>query len=89
MTRAAEAPNVSGRVYNVGTGRGVTLLELAAALNRLLGTAVTPSHGPPRVGDVRHSCADISRARRDLGYEPRVAFEDGLAETVRWFQGKS
>jgi len=86
LTRAAEAPNVSGQVYNVGTGRGVTLLELAEALNRLLGTHVTPRHGPPRVGDVRHSRADISRIRRDLGYEPRVAFEEGLAETVRWFQ---
>ena len=86
LTRAADAPNVSGKVYNVGTGRGVTLLGLAAALNRLLGTNCTPRHGPPRVGDVRHSRADISRARRDLGYEPRVPFEEGLAETVRWFQ---
>jgi UDP-glucose 4-epimerase len=86
LSRAAEAPNVSGRVYNVGTGRGVTLLELIAALNRLLGTNVTPRHGPPRVGDVRHSRADISRARRDLGYEPRVSFEEGLAETLQWFR---
>jgi UDP-glucose 4-epimerase len=88
LTLAAEVSNVSGRVYNVGTGRGVTLLELAAALNRLLRTDVAPRHGPPRVGDVRHSRADISRTRRDLGYEPRVAFEEGLAETVRWFQGE-
>ena len=61
-------------------------MQLAAALNRVLGTSVTPRHGPPRVGDVRHSRADISRARRDLGYEPRVAFEDGLAETVKWLR---
>jgi UDP-glucose 4-epimerase len=86
LTRAAETPSVSGRVYNVGTGRGVTLLELIAALNRLLGTKVAPQHGPPRVGDVRHSRADITRARRDLGYEPGVAFENGLAKTLRWFQ---
>ena len=85
LTRAAEAPNVSGRVYNIGAGRGVTLLELSAALNRLLGTNLTPRHDPPRVGDVRHSRADISRARRDLGYEPRFSFEDGLAETLRWY----
>jgi len=89
LTRAAAAPNVSGQVYNIGTGRGVTLLELAAALNHLLGTNVTPRHGPPRVGDVRHSRADISRARRDLGYSPCFSFEEGLAETLRWFQRKS
>ena len=89
LTRAAEAANVSGQVYNIGTGRGVTLLELAAALNHLLGTTVAPRHGPPRVGDVRHSRADISRARRDLGYAPRFSFEEGLAETLRWFQRKS
>ncbi len=90
LTRAAEAPNISGQVYNVGAGRGVTLLELASALNRLLGTNITPRHGPPRVGDVRILAADISRIRRDLGYESRrVAFEEGLAETVRWLQRKS
>jgi UDP-glucose 4-epimerase len=88
LTRAAAAANVSGQVYNIGTGRGVTLLELAAALNRLLGASVTPSHGPARVGDVRHSRADITRAHRDLGYSPQFSFEDGLANTVRWFRNK-
>jgi UDP-glucose 4-epimerase len=85
LLRAAEAPGVSGRVYNVGTGRGVTLLALLAVLNRLLGTSVGPRHAPPRAGDVRHSRADISRARRELGYEPTVAFEDGLARTLQWY----
>jgi UDP-glucose 4-epimerase len=85
LTRAAEAPGVSGKVYNVGTGRSTTVLELIAALNRLLGTSVAPRHAPPRAGDVRHSRADISRARRELGYEPAVSFEDGLARTLAWF----
>jgi UDP-glucose 4-epimerase len=87
LTHAAEAPGVSGRVYNIGAGRNVSLLDLIAALNRLLGVSVVPRHGPPRVGDVRHSRADVSRARRDLGYQPRVTFEDGLAETLRWLRG--
>jgi UDP-glucose 4-epimerase len=86
LVRAAHVPGVSGKVYNVGTGRSVTVLELAEALNRLLGTALAPKHGPARAGDVRHSRADITRARRDLGYEPAVAFEDGLAETLRWYR---
>jgi UDP-glucose 4-epimerase len=88
LTRAAEAPDVSGRVYNIGTGRSTTLLELAAELNRQLGTNLPPLHGPARAGDVRHSRADISRACRELGYEPAVSFEDGLAETLRWYRSQ-
>jgi UDP-glucose 4-epimerase len=86
LLRAAEAPGVSGKVYNIGTGHSVTVLDLVAALNRQLGTQVTPRHAPPRAGDVRHSRADVGRARRDLGYEPAVAFEQGLAETLRWYR---
>jgi UDP-glucose 4-epimerase len=84
LTKAADTPGVGGRVYNIGTGRGTTLLELAGALNRLLGTQVEPRHAPARAGDVRHSRADIGRARRELGYEPAVPFEDGLARTLAW-----
>ncbi len=86
LVKARKAPNVSGNVYNVGTGRSVTVLDLVAALNRLLGTNLTPQHGPARSGDIRHSRADIRRARQDLGYEPQVAFEDGLKETLRWYR---
>ncbi|HMF12936.1 MAG TPA: GDP-mannose 4,6-dehydratase, partial [Gemmataceae bacterium] len=86
LARAAKAANVSGNVYNVGTGGSVTLLDLVAALNRQLGTNLTPKHGPERAGDIRHSRAEISRARRELGYEPGVSFEDGLRETLNWYR---
>ncbi len=86
LRKAAVAPGVSGQVYNVGTGRGISLLELLGTLNRLLGTDVTPRHAAPRAGDIRHSRADIQRTRADLGYEPAVAFEQGLAETLRWYR---
>jgi UDP-glucose 4-epimerase len=86
LTRAAEAPRASGQVYNIGTGRGTTLLQLLDALNRQLGTNIKPRHAAARAGDVRHSRADISRARWDLDYEPTVSFEDGLAQTLRWFR---
>src|SRR5205823_13639235 len=59
LVRAAEAPEVSGNVYNVGTGRSVSVLELVAALNRVLGTRLDPTFGPSRPGAVRHSRADI------------------------------
>jgi UDP-glucose 4-epimerase len=88
LTRAAEVPGVSGKVYNIGTGRSTTVLDLVGALNRLLGTNITPQHAPPRAGDVRFSRADITLARRELGYDPKVAFEDGLAETLRWYKSE-
>jgi UDP-glucose 4-epimerase len=84
LTRAAEAPDASGNVYNVGTGRSVNLLELVAALNRILGTNLKPTFAPTRAGDVKFSKADIRRTRADLGYDPAVAFEDGLRQTVEW-----
>jgi UDP-glucose 4-epimerase len=82
LMRAAEAPRVSGNVYNIGNGQSTTVLELVDALNDLLRTQVRPLFAPPRAGDVRLSQADISRAQAELGYEPAVSFREGLARTV-------
>jgi UDP-glucose 4-epimerase len=81
---ASEKPGVSGKVYNVGTGRSVTLLQLIDTLNTILSTTAVPTHGPARVGDVRDSRAKIERIRHDLGYEPSVSFEEGLRRTLAW-----
>jgi UDP-glucose 4-epimerase len=78
LRKAAEQPEISGKSYNIGAGRRVSLLELVEVLNRLLGSSLAPIHGPARPGDVRHSCADIRRAREELGYAPTVSFEEGL-----------
>lgn len=86
LQRAADTPGVSGRVYNVGVGASITVLDLVAALNQLLGKSLRPTFGPPRTGDVRYSRADISRARNELGYAPDVAFQDGLGRTLRWYR---
>ena len=86
LTKAADVTGVSGRVYNIGIGTSITLLDLLDALNRLLGSKVSPQHQPPRPGDVRYSRADISRARRELDYEPDVSFEEGLKRTLRWYR---
>jgi UDP-glucose 4-epimerase len=88
ILKAAEAPGVSGNVYNVGTGQSVTVLDLVAALNKLMGTSLVAKHADPRAGDVRYSMADISRTRRDLGYAPTVTFEEGLAKTLAWYRGE-
>ena len=84
LRKAADssAEAVSGNVYNVGTGRSVTVLDLVDQLNRILGKSLKAKHGPVRAGDVKFSRADITRTRRDLGYDPAVTFEDGLAKTV-------
>jgi len=86
LTKAADTSGIAGRTYNVGTGRGTSLLDLVAALNRLLGKNVKPEHGPRRAGDIRHSRADISAIRRDLGYEPAFSFEEGLSRTLQWYR---
>ena len=86
LMKAAEAPGVSGNVYNVGTGANITVLDLVAALNKLLGTDLKPAHAPPRTGDVRFSRAVIDRTRAELGYDPQVSFEDGLARTLAWYR---
>jgi UDP-glucose 4-epimerase len=84
--RAASAPGVSGRVYNVACGRRTSLLELVALLNELLGTAIAPTHTAPRVGDVKHSLADIERGRAELGYKPTTDMKEGLRRCLAWRQ---
>lgn len=79
---ACTAPGAAGAVMNAACGGSISLLTLVAELNRLLGTNITPQHGPPRPGDVMHSCADIRRAQQLIGYTPVCSFADGLALTV-------
>jgi nucleoside-diphosphate-sugar epimerase len=76
--RAAERETPAD-VYNVGSGGRVSVLDLVDALNDVLGTDLDPVHDEPRPGDIRHSGADISRAREDLAYDPTVDLRDGLA----------
>ncbi|MCI0378068.1 MAG: LPS biosynthesis protein WbpP, partial [Gemmataceae bacterium] len=77
-----QAKNAVGKVYNIGFGGSVTLLDLVRHLNRLLGKNIQAVHAPARAGDIRFSQADISRARQDLGYDPKIAFEEGLRRTL-------
>ena len=85
LMRAAEVPDVSGNVYNVGTGRSVTVIQLVKQLNHILGTDLQPHFVASRSGDVRFSKADINRTHDELGYDPQVTFEEGLRKTVQWY----
>ncbi len=88
LIRAADTPEVSGQVYNVGTGGSVTLLDLVRELNAILGTSAVPIHGQERPGDIRHSRAKIERIRAELGYTPRVSFAEGLRHTLEWYKAQ-
>lgn len=85
--RALEAPaeRVAGRPFNIAGGNAYTLLDLLATLQDHLGTEVAPHHVEPRAGDVRHSCAAVAAAERDLGFRTEVSFPEGLGKTVDWF----
>lgn len=83
---AAEAPQANRHIFNVGAGEGISLLDLVQALNELLGTSVIPHFAPPRAGDIRHSVASITHAKALLAYTPVVAFKEGLAQTLAWYQ---
>jgi len=84
---ACNAPSAvaTGRVFNVGTGRAHTLNEVYATIAEHLGFKAAPKYGPERVGDIKHSLANIDRARKQLGYEPKVHFHEGLKKTVEWY----
>ena len=87
--RAARAPGAPGMAFNVGCGRCYTLNELLQALGAILGCEAQADYAEPRAGDVRHSMADITRARTVLGFEPLVGFEEGLRRTVEWYKGRA
>jgi len=84
---AATAEGVAGEVFNVGAGKQTSVNELFRLIRSLVGVNdIEPLYAPPRLGDVRHSLADITKARERLGYEPSVLLEEGLERTIAWFR---
>lgn len=81
----APGDQVAGKSINIGCGRAYSLLDLVGGINALMGTTVEPEFAPARAGDVKHSLADIERARVCLGYEPRIDFHEGLKRTIESF----
>ena len=83
---AARAPGVRSEVFNVGCGSRVSLLEIVAKLEAVLGRPLERRHTPPRPGDVLHTLADVAKAKRLLGYAPLVEFDEGFRRTVEYFR---
>ena len=81
---AARAPGGAGEAFNIACGEQTTINDLVAALAEIVGRTVEPEYQAPRTGDVAHSFADISKAKRVLGYAPSVDLQEGLSRTVAW-----
>lgn len=82
---AVSAKNSSGEVFNVACGCAYTILALAEELNRQIGKRIVPKFMPPRQGDVMRTLADITKAKKVLGFTPEVDFKEGLRRTIEWF----
>jgi nucleoside-diphosphate-sugar epimerase len=83
---AAEAPGVGGEVFNVGVGSRVSLLDIVGRLEKILDRPLARRHTPSREGDVPHSLADVSKAKRLLDYTPVVDFDEGFRRTLEYFR---
>ncbi|MGE0703899.1 MAG: NAD-dependent epimerase/dehydratase family protein, partial [Vicinamibacterales bacterium] len=89
VLRACEAQGAAGEVINVATGSRISLNELLRTLTKLAGSQLAPAYREARTGDVRDSQADISKARRILGYQPIVGLEEGLRRTFDWYRAEA
>ena len=85
--KACQAPRKAlGEVYNIGCGRRVDLNTLGRILKSYIKTDISFRYDAPRVGDVKHSHADIRKAKRLLGYKPSVGLEEGIKKTILWYR---
>ena len=80
--RAMDAPDAAGEALNIACGERYTLMDIVHVIERELGRTLTCEHTPARAGDVRHTLADIGKAKRLIGFAPTIGFEDGMARTV-------
>jgi nucleoside-diphosphate-sugar epimerase len=83
---AMNAPKLSGEVVNVACGGELTINEVIVAINRVLGTNIQPRYVDPRPGDIKHSRADIGLAKKVLGFQPTVGFEEGLRRAIEYYK---
>ena len=73
-------------MFNIACGTKTSLLELFSGLKNEAGSSLQPIHAPARTGDVKHSLADITKAKQLLGYTPNVSVEEGLRKTFNWYK---
>ena len=83
---ALSKQNAAGEIFNISTGKTTTLNNLALTIQKIMEkTDIKPVHAEPRSGDIKHSYGDITKARKNLGYEPKVQLEKGLSDLIKWY----
>ena len=75
-----------GKTLNIACGKSYSLLEILDMINKILGKDIKPIFKEAREGDVQHSLADIKKAHKLIGYEPKIDFEEGLKKTIEWLK---
>ena len=76
----------AGEAYNIAYGGRESLIDIYYGLTKALGVDIEPNFGPDRAGDIKHSNADISKARRLLGYDPQWDFQRGIEAAIKWYK---
>ena len=84
--QACTVPVVAGQVFNVACGDRITVNSMLQQINNITAKDIAPIYADPRPGDIKHSQADITRAKEHLGYQPKVSFEEGLRNTIEWYR---
>jgi len=84
--KAATAPKVHGEAVNISTATAVSVNTVVNTIKELLGKAIRPTYAPPRPGDIKHSLADVSLAKKVIGYEPTVSFDEGIRRAIDWYK---
>jgi UDP-glucose 4-epimerase len=83
---AARAKKTKGEVINIACGEAVTVNEIIDMINEILGKTVKPIYTAPRPGDVKHSLADITLAKKLIGFTPKISFRQGLEKAIDWYR---
>ncbi len=84
--RAADRSGSKGEVFNIASGKAITVNQLAKEIAAITGSSIKPKHGPERRGEIRHSLADIRLAKDQLGFEARTSLTDGLLQAFEWYK---
>ncbi len=83
---AAKAKKTSGEVINIACGQAITVNETIDIINELVGGNIKPIYTDPRPGDVKHSLADISLAKKLIGFKPKISFRQGFEKAIGWYR---